>query len=107
MPWTELNSVWLWDCVEGNKMCEVGFSWQKLFLTGVISKAIYKSSEEDKKEEEVKKTLEQHDNIVTHYKKVIREQVRWASTVRASPEVVCSGFWRNCRAVRYPMFQNL
>lgn len=49
-------------------------------MTGVISKAIYKSSEEDKKEEEVKKTLEQHDNIVTHYKKVIREQVRgsWA-----------------------------
>lgn len=45
-------------------------------MTGVISKAIYKSSEEDKKEEEVKKTLEQHDNIVTHYKKVIREQVR-------------------------------
>ncbi|XP_074444078.1 general vesicular transport factor p115 isoform X9 [Larus michahellis] len=43
-------------------------------LEGVISKAIYKSSEEDKKEEEVKKTLEQHDNIVTHYKKVIREQ---------------------------------
>ena len=45
-------------------------------MTGIISKAIYKSSEEDKKEEEVKKTLEQHDNIVTHYKKVIREQVR-------------------------------
>ncbi|NWU88398.1 USO1 factor, partial [Upupa epops] len=43
-------------------------------LEGVISKTIYKSSEEDKKEEEVKKTLEQHDNIVTHYKKVIREQ---------------------------------
>uniref|UniRef100_A0A7M4EIW2 General vesicular transport factor p115 n=1 Tax=Crocodylus porosus TaxID=8502 RepID=A0A7M4EIW2_CROPO len=43
-------------------------------LEGVITKAIYKSSEEDKKEEEVKKTLEQHDNIVTHYKQVIREQ---------------------------------
>ncbi|XP_016011506.1 general vesicular transport factor p115 isoform X1 [Rousettus aegyptiacus] len=43
-------------------------------LEGVITKAIYKSSEEDKKEEEVKKTLEQHDNIVTHYKNVIREQ---------------------------------
>lgn len=41
----------------------------------MITKAIYKSSEEDKKEEEVKKTLEQHDNIVTHYKNVIREQV--------------------------------
>ncbi|XP_075799722.1 general vesicular transport factor p115 isoform X2 [Microtus pennsylvanicus] len=43
-------------------------------LEGVITKAIYKSSEEDKKEEEVKKTLEQHDNIVTHYKNMIREQ---------------------------------
>ncbi|KAM7156963.1 general vesicular transport factor p115 isoform 6-T7 [Molossus nigricans] len=43
-------------------------------LEGVITKAIYKSSEEDKKEEEEKKTLEQHDNIVTHYKNVIREQ---------------------------------
>lgn len=43
-------------------------------FTGVITKAIYKSSEEDKKEEEVKKTLEQHDNIVTHYKNMIREQ---------------------------------
>uniref|UniRef100_A0A452HXT0 General vesicular transport factor p115 n=1 Tax=Gopherus agassizii TaxID=38772 RepID=A0A452HXT0_9SAUR len=43
-------------------------------LEGIITKAIYKSSEEDKQEEEVKKTLEQHDNIVTHYKKVIREQ---------------------------------
>uniref|UniRef100_A0A4X2KTS8 General vesicular transport factor p115 n=1 Tax=Vombatus ursinus TaxID=29139 RepID=A0A4X2KTS8_VOMUR len=43
-------------------------------LEGVITKSIYKSSEEDKKEEEVKKTLEQHDSIVTHYKNVIREQ---------------------------------
>ncbi|XP_036859205.1 general vesicular transport factor p115 isoform X3 [Manis javanica] len=43
-------------------------------LEGVITKAIYKSSEEDKKEEEVKKTLEQHDSIVTHYKNMIREQ---------------------------------
>ncbi|XP_037752576.1 general vesicular transport factor p115 isoform X4 [Chelonia mydas] len=43
-------------------------------LEGIITKAIYKSSEEDKQEEEVKKSLEQHDNIVTHYKKVIREQ---------------------------------
>lgn len=42
----------------------------------MITKAIYKSSEEDKKEEEVKKTLEQHDSIVTHYKNMIREQVR-------------------------------
>ncbi|XP_066484858.1 general vesicular transport factor p115 isoform X1 [Tiliqua scincoides] len=43
-------------------------------LEGVITKAVYKSSEEDKKEEEVKKTLEQHDSIVTHYKNVIRVQ---------------------------------
>ncbi|KAJ7313284.1 hypothetical protein JRQ81_004570, partial [Phrynocephalus forsythii] len=43
-------------------------------LEGVITKAVYKSSEEDKKDEEVKKTLEQHDNIVTHYKNVIRVQ---------------------------------
>ncbi|KAG8454230.1 hypothetical protein GDO86_000754 [Hymenochirus boettgeri] len=43
-------------------------------LEVVITKAIYKSSEEDKKEEEVKKSLEQHDNIVSHYKNVIREQ---------------------------------
>lgn len=43
-------------------------------LEGVITKAIYKSSEEDQKEEEVKKTLEQHDSIVSHYKNMIREQ---------------------------------
>ncbi|XP_048366579.1 general vesicular transport factor p115 isoform X5 [Sphaerodactylus townsendi] len=43
-------------------------------LEGVLTKAIYKTTEEDKKEEEVKKTLEQHDNIVTHYKSVIRVQ---------------------------------
>lgn len=43
-------------------------------LEGVITKAIYKSSEEDQKEEEVKKTLEQHDSIVSHYKSMIREQ---------------------------------
>uniref|UniRef100_A0A3P9JMS1 General vesicular transport factor p115 n=1 Tax=Oryzias latipes TaxID=8090 RepID=A0A3P9JMS1_ORYLA len=43
-------------------------------LEGVITKAVHKSSEEDKKEEEVKKTLEQHDNIVTRYKELIREQ---------------------------------
>ena len=47
-----------------------------LLYTGVITKAVHKSSEEDKKEEEVKKTLEQHDNIVTQYKELIREQVR-------------------------------
>lgn len=50
-------------------------SFSQFSFTGVITKAIYKSSEEDKKEEEVKKTLEQHDNIVTHYKNMIREQV--------------------------------
>ncbi|KAM4594033.1 general vesicular transport factor p115 isoform 3-T3 [Fundulus diaphanus] len=43
-------------------------------LEGLITKAVQKSSEEDKKEEEVKKTLEQHDNIVTQYKELIREQ---------------------------------
>ncbi|KAM4708700.1 general vesicular transport factor p115 isoform 2-T2 [Discoglossus pictus] len=43
-------------------------------LEVVIIKTIYKSSEEDKKEEEVKKSLEQHDNIISHYKSVIREQ---------------------------------
>lgn len=91
--------------VRAKKIWELGLSWQKLFLTGVISKAIYKSSEEDKKEEEVKKTLEQHDNIVTHYKKVIREQVRGSYAVHLFPEGVCSGFWRDCSAAWYPMFQ--
>ncbi|XP_029291817.1 general vesicular transport factor p115 isoform X5 [Cottoperca gobio] len=43
-------------------------------LEGVITKAVHKSNEEEKKEEEVKKTLEQHDNIVTQYKDLIREQ---------------------------------
>ncbi|XP_070583044.1 general vesicular transport factor p115 isoform X1 [Erythrolamprus reginae] len=43
-------------------------------LEGIITKAVHKSSEEDKKEEEVKKSLEQHDSIVTHYKNVIRVQ---------------------------------
>ncbi|XP_037394595.1 general vesicular transport factor p115 isoform X1 [Pygocentrus nattereri] len=43
-------------------------------LEGVITKAVHKSSEEEKKEEEVKKTLEQHDSIVTQYKELIREQ---------------------------------
>ncbi|CAG01932.1 unnamed protein product, partial [Tetraodon nigroviridis] len=41
---------------------------------GMITKAVHKSSEEEKKEQEVKKTLEQHDNIVTQYKELIREQ---------------------------------
>lgn len=65
----------------------------KLLSTGVISKAIYKSSEEDKKEEEVKKTLEQHDNIVTHYKKVIREQVRGSHSISLFLEAVYTDFW--------------
>ncbi|XP_060942351.1 general vesicular transport factor p115 isoform X4 [Limanda limanda] len=43
-------------------------------LEGVITKAVNKSNEEEKKEEEVKKTIEQHDNIVTQYKELIREQ---------------------------------
>ncbi|XP_036430686.1 general vesicular transport factor p115 isoform X4 [Colossoma macropomum] len=43
-------------------------------LEGVITKAVHKSTEEEKKEEEVKKTLEQHDSIVTQYKELIREQ---------------------------------
>ncbi|XP_053317580.1 general vesicular transport factor p115 isoform X2 [Spea bombifrons] len=43
-------------------------------LEAVITKAIYKSSEEDKKEEEAKKSLEQQDSIISHYKSVIREQ---------------------------------
>ncbi|CAG5928590.1 unnamed protein product [Menidia menidia] len=47
---------------------------QHRLCDGVITKAVHKSSEEDKKEEEVKKTLEQHDNIVTQYKELIREQ---------------------------------
>lgn len=53
------------------------YNWTKTtnYFSGVIEKAVYKSSEEDKKEEEVKKSLEQHDNIVTHYKNVIRVQV--------------------------------
>lgn len=66
-----------------------------MFLTGVISKAIYKSSEEDKKEEEVKKTLEQHDNIVTQYKKVIREQVRGSYAVHVPPGIGWFGFQRH------------
>uniref|UniRef100_A0A8D0GY74 General vesicular transport factor p115 n=1 Tax=Sphenodon punctatus TaxID=8508 RepID=A0A8D0GY74_SPHPU len=59
-------------------------------LEGVITKAIYKSSEEDKKEEEVKKTLEQHDNIITHYKKVIREQDQHLEELKQQVEVLKS-----------------
>uniref|UniRef100_A0A8C7P577 General vesicular transport factor p115 n=1 Tax=Oncorhynchus mykiss TaxID=8022 RepID=A0A8C7P577_ONCMY len=44
-------------------------------LEGVITKAVHKTSEEEKKEEEVKKTLEQHDSIVIQYKDLIRDQV--------------------------------
>ncbi|KAM9399889.1 general vesicular transport factor p115-like isoform 2-T3 [Salvelinus alpinus] len=43
-------------------------------LEGVITKAVHKTSEEEKKEEEVKKTLEQHDSIVIQYKDLIRDQ---------------------------------
>lgn len=41
----------------------------------MITKAVHKTSEEEKKEEEVKKTLEQHDSIVIQYKDLIRDQV--------------------------------
>ncbi|XP_067850704.1 general vesicular transport factor p115 isoform X4 [Heptranchias perlo] len=43
-------------------------------LEVLITKAIQKSSEDEKKEEEVKKSLEQHDSIVNQYKELIREQ---------------------------------
>ncbi|XP_032875975.1 general vesicular transport factor p115 isoform X2 [Amblyraja radiata] len=39
-----------------------------------IIKAVQKSSEDEKKEEEVKKSLEQHDSIISQYKELIREQ---------------------------------
>lgn len=66
-----------------NKMCYAPKIWlafcskMNSCFAGVLTKAIYKTTEEDKKEEEVKKTLEQHDNIVTHYKSVIRVQVKY------------------------------
>ncbi|XP_072112639.1 general vesicular transport factor p115 isoform X4 [Mobula birostris] len=43
-------------------------------LEVLITKAVQKSSEDEKKEEEVKKSLEQHDSIVSQYKELIREQ---------------------------------
>uniref|UniRef100_A0A4W3J6Z6 General vesicular transport factor p115 n=1 Tax=Callorhinchus milii TaxID=7868 RepID=A0A4W3J6Z6_CALMI len=43
-------------------------------LEVLIIKAVQKSSEDEKKEEEVKKSLEQHDSIVNQYKELIREQ---------------------------------
>ncbi|KAJ8262184.1 hypothetical protein GJAV_G00163450 [Gymnothorax javanicus] len=43
-------------------------------LEAVVTKSVYMSSEEERKEEEVKKTLEQHDSIMTQYKDLIREQ---------------------------------
>ncbi|XP_067903067.1 general vesicular transport factor p115 isoform X3 [Heterodontus francisci] len=43
-------------------------------LEVLITKAVQKSSEDEKKEEEVKKSLEQHDSIVNQYKELIREQ---------------------------------
>ncbi|XP_044303331.1 general vesicular transport factor p115 isoform X2 [Varanus komodoensis] len=57
-------------------------------LEGVLTKAVYKSTEEDKKEEEVKKTLEQHDNIVTHYKNVIRVQDQELEELRKQVETL-------------------
>ncbi|XP_061100838.1 general vesicular transport factor p115-like isoform X2 [Conger conger] len=56
-------------------------------LEGVITKAVHKSSEEEKKEEEVRKTLEQHDSIVTQYKDLIREQ---DTQINELKEQVCS-----------------
>ncbi|KAI1883621.1 hypothetical protein AGOR_G00233460 [Albula goreensis] len=43
-------------------------------LEAVVTKSVHKSSEEERKEEEVKKTLEQHDSIMAQYKELIREQ---------------------------------
>ncbi|XP_069781626.1 general vesicular transport factor p115 isoform X2 [Narcine bancroftii] len=43
-------------------------------LEVLITKAVQKSSEDEKKEEEVKKSLEQHDSIVSQYKELIRDQ---------------------------------
>ncbi|XP_059821467.1 general vesicular transport factor p115 isoform X2 [Hypanus sabinus] len=43
-------------------------------LEVLITKAVQKSSEDEKKEEEVKKSLEQHDSIVNQYKELIRDQ---------------------------------
>ena len=65
---------------------------------GVITKAIHKSNEEEKKEEEVKKTLEQHDSIVTQYKELIREQVSaapftaWFSSFHCTA-AICDLLW--------------
>lgn len=62
-----------------------------LFI-GMITKAVLRSNEEEKKEEEVKKTLEQHDSIVTQYKELIREQVKIHQTIFHSHIYVCARF---------------
>lgn len=56
-------------------------------FVGMITKAVLKSSEDEKKEEEVKKTLEQHDSIVTQYKELIREQVKNTSNYIPLPHL--------------------
>ncbi|KAJ8403644.1 hypothetical protein AAFF_G00349700 [Aldrovandia affinis] len=43
-------------------------------LEAVVTKSVHTSIEEDRKEEEVKKALEQHDSIMAQYKDLIREQ---------------------------------
>ncbi len=62
-----------------------------LFI-GMITKAVLRSNEEEKKEEEVKKTLEQHDSIITQYKELIREQVKIHQTIFHSHIYVCARF---------------
>uniref|UniRef100_UPI00358F2602 general vesicular transport factor p115 isoform X2 n=1 Tax=Myxine glutinosa TaxID=7769 RepID=UPI00358F2602 len=43
-------------------------------IEGLIVKAVQKSAEEEKKEEEVRKTMQQNDNILAQYKDLIRVQ---------------------------------
>uniref|UniRef100_A0A673ZPQ9 General vesicular transport factor p115 n=1 Tax=Salmo trutta TaxID=8032 RepID=A0A673ZPQ9_SALTR len=58
-------------------------------LEGVITKAVHKTSEEEKKEEEVKKTLEQHDSIVIQYKDLIRDQVTGLTLLGVRLKRIC------------------
>ncbi|CAN0055603.1 unnamed protein product [Lampetra planeri] len=43
-------------------------------IEGSIVKAVQKSAEEDRKEEEVHKAMQQHDSVMAQYKELIREQ---------------------------------
>ncbi|KAJ8383038.1 hypothetical protein SKAU_G00038160 [Synaphobranchus kaupii] len=43
-------------------------------LEAEVTKSVYKSSEDERKEEEVRKNREQHDSIMARYKDLIREQ---------------------------------